>query len=326
MKRAYSLLAMPAALALLGLPAYPQAMISAKSGLIHYTEGRVLLDGQPVEPKFGQFPHVKEQGVLRTEAGRAEVLLSPGVFLRVSENSEVRLISDRITDTRLELATGVVLIECAEILKGNLLTVLFRDAAISIREDGLYRIDADTAELRVYDGQAAVEAGGQIISVKKGRALALDGSLLARKFDVKTGDALFRWSKRRAEYIAMANLSSAKALYDSGTYWRSSGWWWNPYFGMFTYIPYRGVWNSPFGWRYFSPREIYIVYAPPRQPAMSAWDPTPRYNANLGYSTVSPTPSGSSGTMASSAPPTTATGAESAPIPRESGSAGGRPR
>ncbi len=326
MKKALGWLAVAAVSAFTGLPAFAQALISAKSGLIHYVEGDVRLDGRAVEPKFGQFPQIQERGVLRTEAGRAEVLLSPGVFLRMAENTEIRMISNRITDTRLDLVAGVALIECAEILKGNLLTINVGDATIAIRRDGLYRLDADAAELRVYDGQAAVEQGGQMLTVKRGQALALGGSRVARRFDTKTGDALFRWSKRRAEYIAMANIASAKSLYDSGSGWRTSGWYWNPYFGMFTYIPYRGIYSSPFGWRFFSPREVYVIYEPPRAPAMAAWDPTPRYNANLGYATVGRTPAGTSGTMASSAPPTAASSAPSAPIPRESGSAGGRPR
>lgn len=326
MKKLASWLALPAGLILLDLPACSQMMISAKPGLIHYVEGKVLLDGQPVEPKFGQFPQIRRGSVLRTEAGRAEVLLSPGVFLRMGEEGEFRLASDSLSDTRLELISGTLLIECAEVIKGNLLSVSLHDAIIAMRQDGLYRIDAEPPELRVYDGQAAVEQAGQILTVKKGKALALDGTLIARKFDPKVGDALFRWSKRRAEYIAMANLSAARSLYESGARLRSSSWYWNPYFGMFTYIPYRGVWASPFGWRYFSPREVYVLYEPPRQSRMEAWDPTPRYNSRLGYHTVSPTPAGTSGTMASSAPPTTASGSQSAPIQRESGSGGGRSR
>jgi len=305
--------------------ALAQTMISAKSGMIHYVEGQVLLDGTAVEPKFGIFPQIKENSVLRTEAGRAEVLLSPGVFLRIAENGSVRLISDRITDTRLELLSGSVLIECAEILKGNTVTIVYKDSTVSLREDGLYRIDSDPAELRVYDGQAAVESAGQIAVVKRGKALSLDGTLLARKFDTKAGDSLYRWSKRRAEYIAMANVSSARTLRDLGTTWDRSGWYWNRYFGMFTFIPRRGCWASPFGWRYWSPREVYVVYEPPRQ-AVTAWDATPRHSSSLGYSTISRTPAGSSGTVASSAPPTSASGASSAPIQRGSGSAGGRSR
>lgn len=326
MKNALGMMAVPALLASAAVGLHAQALISAKSGLIHYVEGRVRLDGRAVEPKFGQFPHIGVGGVLQTEAGRAEVLLSPGAFLRVAENSQVRLLSDRLSDTRLEVLAGVVLLECAELLKGNALTLQFQAHEIAIRDDGLYRLDADAAELRVYAGQAVVDSGGPAVTVKKGAALALDGSLQTRRFDTKTGDALFRWSKRRAEYIAMANVASAKTLHDSGIGWRGNGWYWNPYFGMFTYIPYRGVLNSPFGWRYYSPREVYVVYEPPRQAAFAAWDPTPRYNQNLGYATIAPTPRGTSGTMASSAPPTAASGATSAPIPRESGSGGGRSR
>jgi len=318
--------ALVGALGLLGSVALAQSVISAKSGLIHYVEGRVLLDGRQVEPKFGEFPHVPPQGVLRTQAGRAEVLLAPGVFLRVAENTEFRLLSDSVMDTRLELLAGAVLIECAEITKGSLLAVSLRGSRISIRDDGLYRVESEPAELRVYAGQALVETAGQTVLVKKGKAVALDGTLVTRKFDVKTGDPFLRWSKRRAETIALANLSSAKALNDTGVRLRRSAWYWNPYFGLFTYIPYRGVWSSPFGWRFYSPREVYVVYEPPRAAARAGWDSIPRYDATLGYGTIRPTPAGTSGTVAASGPPTAASTESTAPIPRETGSAGGRTR
>src|ERR1700683_1079843 len=62
--------------------AWGQSVISAQSGMIHYVEGKVLLEGQPVDPKFGEFPAVKNNQVLETTEGRAEILLTPGVFLR----------------------------------------------------------------------------------------------------------------------------------------------------------------------------------------------------------------------------------------------------
>jgi hypothetical protein len=326
MKRNGAVVVLVGLLGLFGPAALAQNVISAKAGLIHYVEGKVLLDGRQVQPKFGEFPRISPQSILETRAGRAEVLLGPGVFLRAAENTQVRLLSDNLTDTRLELIAGALLIECAEVSKGSLLAVSFRDALINIREDGLYRIESDPPELRVYAGQALVEAGGQALTVKKGKALALDGTLLVRKFDVKTGDPFLRWSKRRAETIALANLSSAKALNDSGVRLRRSAWYWNPYFGLFTYIPYRGIWSSPFGWRFYSPREVYVVYEPPRVSAPSAWDPSPRWDASRGYGTIHPTPAGGSGTVAASGPPTAASTASTAPIPRQTGSAGGRTR
>jgi hypothetical protein len=306
-----------------------QSLISAKSGLIHYVEGQVLLDGERVELKSGIFPHMREESRLRTDFGRAEVLLTPGAFLRVAENSEVRMISNRLSDTRLEVVSGSVLLECAELLKDNAVGLAFRDATIELRKDGVYRLDTEPARLRVYDGEAAVAQGGQVVPVKKGRALAFDGTLVAEKFNTKTGDPFFRWAGRRAENLAIANISAAKSIRDSGYAWDMSGWRWNPYFAMFTFIPMRGAYDSFWGYRFWSPREVYAVFVPVRSPrvATGGWEAGGRtYNPNLGYSTVRPTSAGTSGTIATSGAPTAAPAASSTPIQRESGRAGGRGR
>src|SRR5262245_55213077 len=99
---------------LAGSPVYAQSVISAQSGMIHYVEGRAFVDGKATEPKFGEFPNIKENAVFRTEEGRSEVLLSPGVFLRVSENSSFKMLSTKLSDTRIELLSGSVLVESAE--------------------------------------------------------------------------------------------------------------------------------------------------------------------------------------------------------------------
>src|SRR4051812_40320972 len=67
--------------------AHAQSVISAHSGLIHYVEGQTFLDSNPVEVKISKFPEMKENMELTTKDGRAEVLLNPGAFLRVGENS-----------------------------------------------------------------------------------------------------------------------------------------------------------------------------------------------------------------------------------------------
>src|SRR5271165_7212513 len=94
-----------------------QSAISAHSGMIHYVEGKVLLEGQPVDPKFGEFPEVKNDQVLQTEEGRAEVLMTPGVFLRISENSSFRMLSNRLSDTAIEVLSGSTMFEVDELLK-----------------------------------------------------------------------------------------------------------------------------------------------------------------------------------------------------------------
>ena len=78
-------LALLIALAGVGLAsiADAQQVISAQSGTVHYIEGMVYAGGQLVDRKFGQFPALKAGEELETKDGRAEVLLTPGAFLRV---------------------------------------------------------------------------------------------------------------------------------------------------------------------------------------------------------------------------------------------------
>ncbi len=327
MRKATRLLATTLALTALAALAAGQQMISAKSGMIHYVEGKVLLDNKAVEPKFGVFPQMNDESQLRTDQGRAEVLLAPGVFLRLGEAGGVRMISNKLTDTRLEFLGGSALIECAELRKETPILLVYKDAKIWLRDDGLYRLNSEPPELRVYDGEAGVEQSGQPLTIKKGRALALDGTLALTKFDTKLGDSLHRWARRRAEYLAMANVSSARTLWQGRQPWRTSGWMWNPYFGMFTYMPYRGVYRSFWGYQFWSPREVYVVFQPPVVASSGGgYDASRSYNPSLGYHTVGQTSAGTSGVVSSSPAPTAASSSSSANMPRESSQAGGRGR
>jgi hypothetical protein len=245
--------------------AFGQSVVSARSGTIHYSEGDVRLNDNLVKRKFGQFPEVPESGVLSTERGRAEVLLTPGVFLRMKEDSSVRMLSNQLSDTRVELISGTVLVECAELMDNNSVTLLSNDAAITFRKNGLYRLSTEPAELRVFEGQVQVVQADQKITVKKGKMVSLGAELAAAKFDAKTKDGFYRWSSRRAGYLAAANVSAAKSLADWGYSWRTSGWQWNPYLGMITFVPSRGVYWSPFGYSFWSPSRVVYAYYQPRR-------------------------------------------------------------
>jgi hypothetical protein len=241
------------------------AVISARSGLIHYVEGQVYLGDQLVETKFGVFPEVKENQQLKTEEGRAEVLLTPGVFLRLGENSSFRMITNRLIDTRLEFLSGDAIVEAEDIGKDNSVTVVYRDATVHPLKKGLYRFDSGPGELRVYDGVAEVTAGDQTVEVKEGHLIALD-TLAVHKFDKTVTDALNRWSERRAGYVSMANVAAANTLRTSlfsGGSMFSSGWYWNPFFGMYTFVPgLGGMFYSPYGNPFFSPFDVYMAYMP----------------------------------------------------------------
>ena len=109
-------------------------MISSHSGVVQYVEGRAFLGDKPIEPKFGKFPDIKENQEFRTEDGRAEILLTPGVFLRLGENSSIRMLSTRLTDTRVEVLSGSAMIESNEIPKDNAIQLVYKkDASPSRR-------------------------------------------------------------------------------------------------------------------------------------------------------------------------------------------------
>jgi len=249
------------------------AVISARSGLIHYVEGQVYLGDQPVETKFGVFPEVKENQQLKTEEGRAEVLLTPGVFLRLGENSSFRMVTNRLIDTRLEFLKGAAVVEADDIAKDNSVTVVYGDATAHPTKKGVYRFDSETSELRVYDGVAEVTKGDKTVEVREGHAIALD-TLAERKFDKTVTDALNRWSERRDQYVAMANVGAADTLRSSafggsvyplmgGMGGFMGGWYWNPMFGMYSYVPgFGGMFYSPFGNPFFSPFDVYMAFMP----------------------------------------------------------------
>src|SRR5579864_6539626 len=104
-----------ALLALTGIPGFAQQAISARSGMIHYVEGKAFAGDQQIDEKLGTFPQVKENQVFRTTEGRAEVLLTPGVFLRLGENSSFRMITNRLVDTRVEFLTGSMILESDDV-------------------------------------------------------------------------------------------------------------------------------------------------------------------------------------------------------------------
>src|ERR1035438_2823482 len=103
-----------ATLGLVVVTASAQPIISAKSGVIAGMEGKVFLDNQALESSVTHFPDMKENAVLRTEDGRAEVLLPPGYVLRIGENASFKMLTNRLIDTRVEMLTGSGIVEVDE--------------------------------------------------------------------------------------------------------------------------------------------------------------------------------------------------------------------
>jgi hypothetical protein len=241
---------------------YAQQAISAQSGMVHYIEGSVYANGKAVEPKFGQFPALRAGEELRTEDGKAELLLTPGAFLRVAEHSSVRILSNRLTDTQVEVLSGSVMVECDELLKDNALTLVFRGDTIRLEKHGLYRLEAEPAQFQVYDGVAVIQSDGGQLTLKRGKATSLDGVMAARNFNPQRYDELYAWNRQRSGSLAYASISAAQSLLDNRTAWTTGGWMWSPLLDEFTFVPRSGLLSSPFGWQFWSPVNLGYYYTP----------------------------------------------------------------
>src|SRR6266850_7273166 len=235
--------------------------IPARPGSINYIEGQASIAGQVLDSKAIGSAELQPGQSLDTQIGKAEILLTPGAFLRLGDNSSVTMISPSLTDTELRLDKGRASVEVAELHEQNNLIIVEHGDTERLLKTGLYDFDADRNLLRVYEGKAVVRHLNRDVEVKGGHQLALgdEGAPKAEKFNKEQGqDDLYRWSSLRSSYTAEANVDRAQTYTMGG--WYAAGWDWDPYFGCYTYIPGDGIFYSPFGWGFYSP--FFVGWAP----------------------------------------------------------------
>jgi len=190
------------------LPLGAQPVISARSGVIHFSDGAVWLDSRSVEHRAGRFEQMNNGSELRTENGRAEVILTPGVFLRAGENSGIRMVSNRLADTRVEFLGGSVVVDSMASSGSAPITILYGLYQARIQKQGCYRFNADPAELKVENGEIEVLRGSNWETVNAGHLVPLSGELAPRYYSDRTDDALDRWNTARNNSISESNLAA----------------------------------------------------------------------------------------------------------------------
>jgi hypothetical protein len=229
------------------------------AGTVNYVQGQVSVNGMPVTAADMGRIAIEPNDALTTGVGKAEVLLTPGVFLRVGNNANVRMISTDLAAPRVEIVSGEALIEVDRNIPGARVNVMERGADAAIVKAGLYRFDATTGNIAVYDGKLDVSFNGQSKGVGGGHQLALNNGpkLKTTDFDKKTQDELYAWSNVRSNYLAEANAATAQYIYEGYAPYSGLGWYWNPYYAMWSWLPGDGYFWSPFGYPFFS-----VAWAP----------------------------------------------------------------
>lgn len=194
------------------LQASGQSVISARSGVLNFSEGSVFIDNQPVHAQAGTFPNIHAGSTLRTDQGRAEVLLTPGVFLRLDRNSAIRMVSTELTDTRVEFKQGSAIVDSTEAQSGNSPAVLYWGAEVRFSKPGVYRLDAEPAPvLQVYTGEANVKHDGTSSAVDPSKEFFFLAGTETNKYGDGNFDAFYDWAKNRGDLIAADNRSAAES-------------------------------------------------------------------------------------------------------------------
>ena len=254
--------------ALLAAPAWGDnhSSSTAVPGTVNYVEGAVTLDGNSLNSKSVGSANLETGQSISTQTGKTEFLLTPGVYVRLADNSKATLVSPSLTNTQVSVDQGEAMVEVDELHKQNDIQVVENGISTQLAKTGLYDFNSANNTVRVFSGEADVLENDHRVKVKGGHELNLQSAQLkTAKFDKNPAEAsdLYRWSSLRSDYLAEANIDAAGVYYANGWYgsgWIGTGWYWDPWLAGYTFLPGEGMFYNPFGWGFYSPRFVY--YSP----------------------------------------------------------------
>lgn len=192
-----------------------QDVVSASSGVLQYFEGAVTINDKPVEHKTAVFPSLSNDAIIRTAKGRAELLLTPGVYLRLDENSSLKMVSNVLADTRVDLTQGSAILDNLNATSTDPVLLTYQTSEVRFPKPGVYRIDSDTGELQAYSGEASVKHHGSSTAVDSDHRYYFDLDMTTGKAADSGTDEFYDWASNRSNVIAdqgqMASAEQADA-------------------------------------------------------------------------------------------------------------------
>lgn len=235
-------------------------------GSLNATQGRVTMDGFPAPEQFTRGQRLHTGQFIETQHGKAELLLTPGSFLRIGDHSQVRMVSSSLENAAVRLDRGHALLDAGANYNRNL-TVFMDGARVRIDRQGLYGFNAVRRRVSVLRGKARVFDSDSRVTLKGKRELKITGHLplRVRKLNVRAfkSSSLYRWNTARSRYEANARRSVQQAIARTG-HWYGPGWYWSHYWGFYAYLPSAGAYSywgpyagsyyyEPWGWNAWGP-------------------------------------------------------------------------
>jgi hypothetical protein len=247
-------------------------VVSAKAGGVNAVTGGASMRHRNTEWLQLTIKEDLEAGdVVKTGVdGRVEMLLNPGSYMRVGENSEFELADNSLENLEVRLIRGTAIVEVTGADDEELfIGITTPHTRMSIVRRGLYRVSVvpgDTTELIVRKGRVMLE--GSHTKVKGGNKVVFSSNSFSvaklEKAEKKAVDALDSWSKDRSQMLAKENgrisdrtfKTLASGFSDGGWFGRSffqsrrSGFWFRSGGSCYTFVPYYGAFGSPYGGGY----------------------------------------------------------------------------
>jgi len=243
-------------------------VISARAGGVNAVTGRATM--RPHGDSEWQLLTIKEDletgDVVRTGLdGRVEMLLNPGSYMRIGEDSEFELADNSLENLEVRLIRGTAIVEVTGSDDEELfIGITTPHARLSIVRRGLYRLNVvpgNTTELIVRKGRVMLEDSHT--KVKGGNKVVFSsGSFSVAKLenaDKKNWDTFENWSKDRAQTLAKENsrisgrtlsafATSFRNDWSYAGFWGRSGvWLFSPTASCYTFIPFYNAHGSPYG-------------------------------------------------------------------------------
>ena len=188
-------------------------VISAKAGGVNYTQGKVAVAKNNSRSGYlvkGDQLEIGEK-VSTGANGRAEILLNPGSFVRLGENTDFEFVSTSLDDLKVKLTRGSAVFELIADDEFNV-SIETPKAGFKAVESGIYRVDvlADGGgQIFVYNGKAEINDANATV-VKKSRTATVNGRIVSvEKFDRDDKGDLEIWSKARAKELSQNKFQTS---------------------------------------------------------------------------------------------------------------------
>jgi len=228
-------------------------VVSARAGAVSVIDGRATVSrAAHADSNIQLFvgDELRANDRVRTSAGsRLEVLLNPGSYLRIGENSQFVFLFDNEDKNQINLTEGSAVIEASAI--DGAIVLETPKTRLEIVRDGIYRFNVapdGTSEIAVRKGRVVIGK----MTIREGKRASVEGqTAIIANLNKNEADELDDWSKTRSKAIIAANRKlSTPVGFGLGLSLTVNSWVYDPFCRCYTFLPLWDGFASPYGWAY----------------------------------------------------------------------------